>query len=95
MATNEPSTSSNSTSVVQFTDPPLTDLTVTVASEVTGGTASNITCTDASSNDIANSPQPPDVNGSTQYAASATNAPSRREGRATASLATPFTAIRR
>jgi hypothetical protein len=42
------------------TDTPLTDLTITVTSEVAGGTQSTITCTnDASSGGIGNSPQGP------------------------------------
>jgi uncharacterized surface anchored protein len=41
-----------------FTDTPLTDLSVHVASQVTGGTASNITCKDSSAANVGNSPQP-------------------------------------
>jgi hypothetical protein len=43
-----------------FTDTPLTDLTVNVRSEVSGGTTSRITCTgpSPSTSDVGNSPQP-------------------------------------
>ena len=41
-----------------FKDTPLTDLTITVTSEATGGTKSRITCVDSASADIGNSPQP-------------------------------------
>lgn len=41
-----------------FTDTPLTDLSVHVASQVSGGTKSNITCTDSGSANIGDSPQP-------------------------------------
>lgn len=41
-----------------FTDTPLTDLTVHVASEAAGGTQSKISCVDGSSAGIGNSPQP-------------------------------------
>jgi Prealbumin-like fold domain len=45
--------------VLNFTDTPLTDLTVHVASEVSGGTKSRITCTnDTGGANIGNSPQP-------------------------------------
>jgi hypothetical protein len=40
------------------TDTPLTDLTVHVASEVTGGTQSSISCVDSLGNPIGDSPQP-------------------------------------
>ncbi len=47
---------------ISFTDTPLTDLTITVASEVSGGTSSTITCTDGDhttfpGTDIGDSPQ--------------------------------------
>lgn len=58
-----------------FTDPPLTDLTVIVASDATGGNAgtkSNISCVaSGTTTDIGNSPQPADIAGHTQFAASA------------------------
>jgi hypothetical protein len=41
-----------------FTDQPLTNLTVTASSVVTGATNSSITCQDSSNNNIGNSPQP-------------------------------------
>jgi hypothetical protein len=46
--------------VLTFTDTPLTDLTVNVRSEVTGGTTSRITCTgpSPSTSNVGNSPQP-------------------------------------
>jgi hypothetical protein len=40
------------------TDTPLTDLTVHVASEASGGTQSKVTCVDSGNNNIGNSPQP-------------------------------------
>ena len=40
------------------TDTPLTDLTVHVASQVSGGTQSSVTCIDSGSGNIGNSPQP-------------------------------------
>jgi len=40
-----------------FTDTPLTDLTITVTTEVTGGTSSTITCVSTSNTGIGNSPQ--------------------------------------
>jgi uncharacterized surface anchored protein len=43
---------------IQFQDTPLTDLSVHVASEASGGTKSAVVCTDSSSNNIGNSPQP-------------------------------------
>ncbi len=43
---------------LNFTDTPLTDLSVHVTSQVSGGTQSNITCTDSSSANIGNSPEP-------------------------------------
>jgi hypothetical protein len=48
---------------IQFKDTPLTDLSVHVASEVSGGTASRIACVDGSSANIGNSPQPADTAG--------------------------------
>jgi hypothetical protein len=46
----------------QFSDTPLTNLTVHAVSQVTGGTKSNIKCTGPSpgTSDVGNSPQPPD-----------------------------------
>jgi hypothetical protein len=41
------------------TDTPLTDLTITATSEVSGGTQSTITCVDSSNGGIGNSPQGP------------------------------------
>jgi prealbumin domain-containing protein len=41
-----------------FTNTPLTDLTVNVASEITGATNSSISCVNSSSTAIGNSPQP-------------------------------------
>ncbi len=41
---------------ITFEDTPLTDVTVTATSQVAGGTASTITCTDANGDDIGNSP---------------------------------------
>jgi hypothetical protein len=46
-----------------YTDTPLTDLTVHVASEASGGTASRISCVNSSSAAIGNSPQPADTAG--------------------------------
>jgi hypothetical protein len=43
-SSNEPTLTSNSSSVAQFTDPPLTDVTVEAKSETAGGTKSTITC---------------------------------------------------
>jgi Prealbumin-like fold domain len=43
---------------LNFTDTPLTDVTAHVQSEAVGGTQSKITCTDSSSANIGNSPQP-------------------------------------
>jgi hypothetical protein len=43
---------------LSFTDTPLTDLSAHVESQVSGGTASKITCTDSSAANIGNSPQP-------------------------------------
>jgi Prealbumin-like fold domain len=49
---------------IQFKDTPLTDLSVNVASEVSGGTASRISCVNNSdSANIGNSPQPADTAG--------------------------------
>jgi Prealbumin-like fold domain len=45
---------------IGFTDTPLTNLTITVSSQVTGGTQSTITCTkNSDSSNIGNSPQGP------------------------------------
>src|SRR6266571_5859944 len=44
---------------VTFTDSPLTDLTITATSEVSGVTNSSISCVNASNADIGNSPQGP------------------------------------
>jgi hypothetical protein len=46
---------------ITFKDTPKTDLTVHVASEASGGTASRISCVDSSSAAIGNSPQPADT----------------------------------
>lgn len=57
-----------------FTDAPLTNLTVSVASQATSpnpGTKSNISCTNGTTG-TSNSPQPPDVQGHTQFASSPT-----------------------
>jgi hypothetical protein len=43
---------------LSFTDTPKADLTVTLTSEATGGTAGRITCVNSSSANIGNSPQP-------------------------------------
>jgi hypothetical protein len=51
-------TCSGSPVALTFRDTPLTDVVVTATSEVTGGTASRITCTDSSSANIGNSPTP-------------------------------------
>lgn len=52
-----------------FTDTPLTDVTVDVASQVSGGTNSAVSCVDSSSTDIGNSPQPDgvDLNDTSTY----------------------------
>jgi hypothetical protein len=48
-------TSTCANKTVTFTDTPLTDITATATSEATGGTASHITCTDASNNVVGES----------------------------------------
>jgi hypothetical protein len=45
-----------------FTDTPLTDLTLTVSSEVSGGTKSAVKCLNSSNAHIGNSPKPTNVN---------------------------------
>jgi hypothetical protein len=57
-AAGDCSTSTSASVTLPFTDTPLTDLSVHVASEVSGGTKSAIFCKDASNNSIGNSPQP-------------------------------------
>jgi uncharacterized surface anchored protein len=42
---------------LQFKDTPLTDVSATATSEVSGGTESTITCTNSSSTNVGNSPQ--------------------------------------
>lgn len=48
--------SSGSPATIMVQDVPLTDLTITATSEATGGTNSQITCKDSSSNNVGNSP---------------------------------------
>ena len=52
---------------ISFTDSPLVDLTVHVASEVAGAAESNIQCVDSSNNAIGNSPQPASNAGQLQF----------------------------
>jgi hypothetical protein len=59
---NSNTTCSGTPQTLTYTDTPKTDLTVHVASEATGGTASRISCVNGSSN-IGNSPQPADTAG--------------------------------
>jgi uncharacterized surface anchored protein len=47
---------------ISFNDTPLTDVTVNVASEVSGGTNSAVQCVDSGSTDIGDSPQPAGAN---------------------------------
>lgn len=51
--------SSGTPAGLSFTDTPLTDLTITATSEVSGVTNSTITCVDSSNAGIGNSPQGP------------------------------------
>ena len=57
--TTAASCSSGTPAGVSFTDTPLTDLTITATSEVSGVTNSTITCVDSSNAGIGNSPQGP------------------------------------
>ena len=58
---NVNTTCSGSPQSFTYTDTPLTDLTVHVASQVSGGTASRISCVNSASSSIGNSPQPADT----------------------------------
>jgi hypothetical protein len=63
---NVNTTCSGTPQSVTYRDTPLTDLTVHVASEASGGTASRISCVSGSTA-IGNSPQPADVSGVQQF----------------------------
>jgi hypothetical protein len=55
---------------ISFTDTPLTDLLVTVTSEVSGATKSGVKCVNSSNADVGNSPQPTgagDLSDTTKY----------------------------
>jgi hypothetical protein len=60
---NVNTTCAGSPQTVTYRDTPLTDLTVHVASEASGGTASRISCVNGGGSGIGNSPQPADTPG--------------------------------